>query len=264
MKHIESKDNPTFKQTLRIAQGHKVGSPPLIWLEGVHLAQAWLDAGHAVESAFFDAQRLVDTANTHTELRALAAAIPSANCLSLSSALMRQLSQVEQGQGVGLLVKAPHYDHSAVIDQNCIYLDRIQDPGNVGTLLRTMAAAGMKQAYLSPGCAWAWSQKALRSAQGAHFAIQIHEQVSANAFIQRLRIPLYATALEQAVSLYDIDFAPQIAWVFGNEGQGVAPALLDAAQRRVFIPQVATVESLNVAAAAAVCVFEQRRQALRS
>lgn len=258
MKHIESRDNPSFKQALRVAQGRKVGNPPLIWLEGIHLAQVWLEAGYDIESAFFDVQRL----STHIELQALVAVIPESQCLSVSTALMRQLSQVEQGQGVGLLVRAPQYDGQGRIDQNCIYLDRIQDPGNVGTLLRTMAAAGIKHAYLSPGCAWAWSQKVLRSAQGAHFAIQIHEQVSAQTFIQRLSIPLYATALEQAQSLYTIDFEPQVAWVFGNEGQGVAAELLSAATQRVFIPQEAKVESLNVAAAAAVCLFEQRRQAL--
>lgn len=258
MRHIESTDNPTFKQALRIAQGRKAGSPALIWLEGIHLAQAWLEAGYVIEIAFFDTQRLTEQA----ELLALLAQLPIQKCLSLSPALMRRLSQVEQGQGVGLLVQAPSYDEGVVIDQNCMYLDRIQDPGNVGTLLRTMAAAGIKQAYLSPGCAWAWSQKALRSGQGAHFAIQIHEQVPINDFIERLTIPLYATALEQAVSLYDIHFEPQVAWVFGNEGQGVAAELLAAAQQRVFIPQEASVESLNVGAAAAVCLFEQRRQAL--
>lgn len=258
MKQIESKDNATFKQALRIAQGRKIGHPPLLWLEGVHLAQAWLAAGFAIQTAFFDHSRLLEQA----ELQAIAAQLPESQCVGLSTALMRQLSQVEQGQGVGLLVQAPQYDDDVHIDQNCIYLDRIQDPGNVGTLLRTMAAAGIKQAYLSPGCAWAWSQKVLRSAQGAHFAIQIHEQVPAAAFIQRLKVPLYATALEQAVSLYAVPFTSQVAWVFGNEGQGVAPALLEAAAQRVFIPQEQQVESLNVAAAAAVCLFEQRRQVL--
>lgn len=258
MKYIESRDNPTYKQALRIAQDRKVGNPPLIWLEGIHLAQAWLEAGYEVEMAFFDSQRLAIEA----ELQAVATQLSVQQCLGLSAVLMRQLSQVEQGQGVGLLVQAPQYNERALINQSCMYLDRVQDPGNVGTLLRTMAAAGIKQAYLSPGCAWAWSQKVIRSAQGAHFVIQIHEQVPADIFIQRLTIPLYATALEDAVSLYSLRFPPQVAWVFGNEGQGVAPLLLEAAAQRVFIPQEAQVESLNVAAAAAVCLFEQRRQAL--
>lgn len=258
MKTIQSKDNPTFKQALRIAQGRKVGETPLVWLEGVHLAQAWLDAGYLVERVFFDMQRLTEQA----ELSALAQRLRLAPQFGLSSTLMQHLSQVEQGQGVGLLVKVPTYDESARITQNCVYLDRIQDPGNVGTLLRTMAAAGVTQAYLSSGCAWAWSQKVLRSAQGAHFVMEIHEQVSVSTFIERLAVPLYATALEQAVPLYTLKLPIKMAWVFGNEGQGVASELLAAAQHRVFIPQVPSVESLNVAAAAAVCLFEQRRQHL--
>lgn len=258
MKSIASRDNATFKRALRIAQGRKVGSPPLVWLEGVHLAQDWLQAGYTVEMAFFDESRLA----VEQELQQLAAALLKTECIALSPTLMRQLSQVEQNQGVGLLVSTPVYDEQARISENCVYLDRVQDPGNVGTLLRTAAAAGIKQVYLSPGCAWAWSQKALRSGQGAQFALQIHESIASDDFIQRLTIPMYTTALEQAQSLYEVAFASQVAWVFGNEGQGVAPELLTAAQQRVFIPQAPQVESLNVAAAAAVCLFEQRRQLL--
>lgn len=258
MKPIHSKDNPTFKKILRVAQGRKLGTPPLVWLEGIHLSQAWLDRGYQIEYALFDETRLAQD----PELQMIAACVAPQQSLSLSSSLMRQLSQVEQGQGVGLVVTPPDNTLSEQITHDCVYLDRLQDPGNVGTLLRTMAAAGIKQAYLSPGCAWAWSQKVLRSAQGAHFALHIHEGVTAEDFIRRLHVPLYATALEQAQSLYKVQIASQTAWVFGNEGQGVAPVLLKAAQQRVFIPQLETVESLNVAAAAAVCLFEQRRQRL--
>lgn len=258
MKPIHSKDNPTFKKILRVAQGRKLGQSPLIWLEGIHLSQAWLDAGYGFEYALFDESRL----EQDHQLQALARRTVNGENLALSSVLMRQLSQVEHGQGVGLVVTAPCSVLAQQIDHDCVYLDRVQDPGNVGTLLRTMAAAGVQHAYLSPGCAWAWSQKVLRSAQGAHFALQIHEGVALEDFIVRLAIPLYATALEQAQSLYRVAIAPQTAWVFGNEGQGVAPELLQAAQQRVFIPQVETVESLNVAAAAAICLFEQRRQRL--
>lgn len=258
MKIIQSKDNPTFKQLVRIAQGKKVGSPPYIWLEGLNLSRAWLDAGYAVHQAIFCQDRLEGAG----EVNALLARLDPSLCLALSAGLMRQLSQVEQGQGVGLVVQAPQPVLPSAINQSCVYLDRVQDPGNAGTLLRTLAAAGVKQAYLSPACAAAWSQKVLRSAQGAHFVLQIHENVSYESFLSRLQIPLYATALEQAQSLFETPLAEQAAWVFGNEGQGVAPELLLAADQRVFIPQVATVESLNVAAAAAICLFEHRRQHL--
>src|SRR5690606_4396398 len=124
----------------------------------------------------------------------------------------------------------------------------------------TAAAAGIDQAFLSPGCAGAWSPKVLRSAQGAHFAMRLYEEVDLAALHARLRVPLMATALEQAQSLYQQPLPRECAWLMGNEGQGVAAELLDLADCRVFIPQAAGVESLNVAAAAAICLFEQRRQ----
>src|SRR5690606_27214460 len=117
----------------------------------------------------------------------------------------------------------------------------------------------IQHAYLSTGCASAWSAKVMRSAQGAHFVMTIHEHVKLAALRGRLAVPLVATALDDAQSLYDTALPRRCAWVFGNEGQGVAPALLAQADLRVFIPQAAEVESLNVAVAAGVCLFEQRR-----
>ena len=258
MRYIQSKDNAQFKQLVRITQGKKTATGLLVWLEGIHLTQAWLDLGFEVLHAIFEVERLAQ----QPELQQLQQRLQAVDCIGLDSALMRQLSSVEQGQGVALVVRAPRYETAYGIDQACVYLDRIQDPGNLGTLLRTIVAAGIKEAYLSPGCAWAWSQKVLRSAQGAHFVLRIHEHVSQQDFLERVQLPVYATALEQAVPLYGLDLTQPIAWVFGNEGQGVHESLFAQATQRVFIPQVAQVESLNVAAAAAVCLFEQRRQLL--
>jgi TrmH family RNA methyltransferase len=150
----------------------------------------------------------------------------------------------------------------ARIEQNSLWLDRVQDPGNVGVLLRTAAAAGIQHIYLSPGCAAAWSSKVLRSAQGAHFAASIYEQADLATANKKRDIPLLATTLADATSLYEDTLPDQCVWLFGNEGQGVDARLLDLADRRVFIPQAPNVESLNVAAAAAICLFEHRRQRL--
>ena len=254
---IYSKDNPRFKQTLRVAQGKKT-QPPKVWLEGVHLCQSWLQSQQPIDYLVIDEHRLA----TDIELQQLYQQVESTQCLILSTALMRQLSQVEQNQGVALVVSAPQAPELHAIQRSALYLDRIQDPGNVGTLLRTAAAAGIQQVYLSPGCAWAWSQKVLRSAQGAHFALIIHEQIQVEQLLHHLHIPLYTTALEQAQSLYSCVLAPEAVWAFGNEGQGVAPELLTYADQRVYIPQAPLVESLNVAVAAGVCLFEHRRQQL--
>ncbi|MGB3288145.1 MAG: RNA methyltransferase [Burkholderiaceae bacterium] len=262
MKHISSRDNPLYKRMLRLAGGKRDAGMDVgdavqrVLLEGAHLCQAWLDYAGPPELALFDAEKLA----AQEELKDLARALDPSLCLSCDSRLAKGLSQVEHGQGVYFVVPVPAPQLPARIDRNCLWLDRIQDPGNVGTLLRTAAAAGMDQAYLSQGCAAAWSPKVLRSAQGAHFVMAIHEQVDLMALRERLTVPLVATALENARSLYEAPLPKDCAWVLGNEGRGVAADLLSAADRRVFIPQAENVESLNVAIAAGVCLFEQRRQ----
>lgn len=260
MKHISSRDNALYKQLLRLASGKREKgadshAAQRVVLEGVHLCQAWLQLVGVPELALFDLQKL----ETQPELQALANSLPASLCHSCEPRLAASLSQVGHGQGVYFLVTVPSPALPASINHNCLWLDRLQDPGNVGTLLRTAAAAGIRHAYLSTGCASAWSPKVLRSAQGAHFVMTIYEHADLAALRSRLAVPLIATALEGAQSLYDTALPAECAWVFGNEGQGVDAALLVQADLRVFIPQIAEVESLNVAVAAGVCLFEQRR-----
>lgn len=257
MKHISSRDNPQYKQLVRLIGGKRDGK---VVLEGVHLCQEWLRHKGLPDFALFDAQRLERDA----ELAALAAMLPSEIAVTCDSLLARRLSQVQESQGVYFTAAVPDEPLPDTIDSDCLWLDRIQDPGNLGTLLRTAAAADIGQVYLSAGCAGAWAPKVLRSAQGAHFAMRVYEQVDLAALHGRLHVPLVATSLLDAASLYDEPLPARCAWLMGNEGQGVAVQLLRLANRRVFIPQAAGVESLNVAVAAAICLFEQRRQQIRA
>lgn len=257
MKHISSRDNPAVKALAKLAgTAGKRGAPVL--LDGVHLCQAWLQHHGAPDQAVFDVDRL-----SQPDIAALAAAVPDSRCLALDARLMQSVASVESGQGVAFLVTPPALELPVAVEENCVLFDRIQDPGNVGTLLRTCAAAGVKRVFLATGTAAAWSPKVVRSGQGAHFALAIHEHVDLAGLLPRLRVPLVATALDGAQNLYAGRLPAQCAWVFGHEGQGVAPALLAAAELKVWIPHDAVaVESLNVGAAAAICLFEQRRQVL--
>ena len=144
-----------------------------------------------------------------------------------------------------------------------IVLDRVQDPGNVGAILRTAAAAGVQTLLTTPGTAACWAPKVLRAGMGGHFVLDIVENVTQDA-LQALaaHLPLAGTVLQGGQSLYGTDLRSPLAWVFGNEGEGIAPALQERLGLRLTIPQAAGVESLNVAASAAVCLFEQRRQRL--
>ncbi|AOB31087.1 RNA methyltransferase [Bordetella sp. H567] len=255
MKHIASRDNPLVKSLHRIAAtGGRRESQVL--LDGVHLCQAWLRHHGAPQRALFDAARLAQP-----EIAELVSALPTDICVGLETRLLSGLASVESDQGVAFLVQPPQPALPPRIDETCVLLDHVQDPGNVGTLIRTCAAAGIRRILLSEGCAAAWSPKVLRSAQGAHFAVELHERLDLAQVLPRLDVPLVATALQESISLYDANLPPCCAWVFGHEGQGIDAALLGAADLRVRIPHdVQAVESLNVAVAAAICLFEQRRR----
>ena len=254
MKLIQSSHNPSYRELLRLSQGK--GGDGQVLLEGVHLCQEWLRHCGLPELAVFDTERLEQQAELQA-LREQAAGVPMLAC---PPSLIKGLAQVKAPQGVFFVVCVQAPALPAAIEANSLWLDRIQDPGNMGTLLRTAAAAGVGQVYASAGCADAWSPKVLRAAQGAHFALQLYEKVDLQALCQRLRVPLLATSLEGAGSLYEGGLPASCAWVFGNEGQGVQAQLLARADRRVFIPQAAGVESLNVTVAAGICLFEQRRR----
>ena len=144
--------------------------------------------------------------------------------------------------------------------ESCLLLEGIQDPGNLGSLLRSAVAAGLKQAFLSKGCVFAWSPKVLRAGQGAHFFLDLHESAPLTAIAERFPGTVVATDPRAGASLFDADLSGRIAWIFGAEGGGVSPALAACAGLRLRIPMAGPAESLNVAAAAAICLFEQVRQ----
>lgn len=258
MKHIASRENPQFKQLQRLAQ-HAGRRGERAILEGVHLCQTWLASSLAPTLAVFDGERL-----GHPEVSALLAetqaVLPERQILILPPALLKQLETVETGQGVLFVIDPPAPQLPSQLAEPMVWLDRVQDPGNVGTILRICAATGVRRVVMSTGCAAAWSPKVLRGGQGAHFALIIHEQVDLNACIGRLDVPLVVTTLDHAQDLYSTALPPVCAWVFGHEGQGVAPDLQAAAAWRVRIDHAPAVESLNVGVAAALCLFEQRRQ----
>lgn len=276
MLHISSRDNPLYKHVKRLMQGRERHASPdtdalpasdqsgksrpdrlALVLEGVHLCQDWLKHRGQPARAIFDAQRLQHS----SELQDLAKRVHGQYAVSMDTSLVQSISAVAKGQGVVFVVEHDRAVQPERITQACIWLDRIQDPGNVGVLLRTAAAAGIKHAYLSHECASAWSPRVLRSAQSAHFVMDLYEQADLLQSCERLAIPLYATALrDDAVSLYEEPLPAPCVWVFGNEGQGVHPGLLAKADRCFYIPQDPCVESLNVGIAAGICLFEQRRQ----
>ncbi|MGB4063718.1 MAG: RNA methyltransferase [Azonexus sp.] len=256
MKQIQSRDNPFFKSLKRLAEsGRERRKTGQTLLDGVHLVEAY-------EAAFGPVDTLIvaESAQAGGEV---AGFVEGRETVILADALMRDLGLVDTPSGLLALIKTPGANATVNRKKDAILIDGVQDPGNVGTLLRTAAAAGIKQALLSPGCASAWSPKVLRAGQGAHFALAIYEEVDLGGFMVAYEGTTAVTCLDDAASLYTARLDGPIAWVFGAEGQGVRPELIAAAGLRIKIPMPGAVESLNVAAAAAVCLFEMvRRRAM--
>lgn len=253
MKLIHSRDNAFFKQLKRLAEsGRERRKTGRTLLDGVHLVEAYEAVNGPVETLV-----VAESALDGGEIATL---IGNRETVVLADALMRDLGLVDTPSG--LLAVAAMPSAPARPDAGCdaVLLDGIQDPGNVGTLLRTAAAAGIRQVLLSPGCAAAWSPKVLRAGQGAHFVLAIHEDADLPSFVATYRGRVAVTCLTDSTSLYEAGLQGPLAWIFGAEGQGVRRELIEAADLRIRIPMPGAVESLNVAAAAAVCLFEALRR----
>lgn len=255
---IQSRDNAQYKHVRQLCssvQARRKAGQTVI--EGVHLCQAWLDH-RGMPALCVVGESAAKQAEIATMLEACVAG--AITCLSLPDALFAPLSQVENGIALLFIINTPTPSPIGVIQGGTVLLDGLQDPGNLGSILRSSAAAGIAHVVCGSGTVSAWSPKVLRSAMGAHFVLNIIEDAELAPLIAAATVPVYATSSHAAMSLYQADLRQPSAWLFGQEGRGVAPELLTLASQRLIIPQHAQIESLNVAASAAICLFEQVRQ----
>ncbi|HPU53912.1 MAG TPA: RNA methyltransferase [Burkholderiaceae bacterium] len=262
---IRSRDNAAFKQLLRItASARERRQLGVSFIEGIHLCDSYLrrfgpprQVVHT-EAALDDPQvrLLVEAAANGGPTPALS----GGRFVELAEGLFGELSQVEHGIGIAYVIDTPADVLPAVLDSDAVYLDGLQDPGNVGTILRTCAAVGVNRVITAPGTAWCWSPKVLRAGMGAHFALEIHESVAWEQVLTLLRTPIMATAAQAPRTVWQADLRGPRLWLFGSEGSGLDPDRQGPALQWVSIPQRPAIESLNVAVAAAVCLFEQLRQ----
>lgn len=257
MKHIASAANPRYKALLQLRDKAKARAEEgRALLDGIHLVQAYYQRHGAPELLAISKSAAEDE-----EIQRLLEALEADEVLQLDDALFKKLSTVESPTGIIAAVKIPAPGIAAEqVTGPCVLLEDIQDPGNLGTLLRTAAAAGMADVLLSPKCADAWSPRVLRAGMGAHFQLQVHEHCDLAAFATTYAGRVIAASLEASKSLYETDLVGDVAFVFGNEGAGLSGELVTASDERVYIPMAPGTESLNVGAAAAVCLFERARQ----
>jgi TrmH family RNA methyltransferase len=277
-KEIRSRKNPHIKLLKDLVMGGRLRrSHNAAWVEGERLCRSYFDTQTSLPILVASEKLLladvVASAPRGIQSFREVWTIP-ADCFS-------EITQIESSLGWGLVIEVPIPSGSnddlsnnetqlsagrkALMQSAVVIVDRIQDPGNLGALLRSAAAAGIAQCWCVTGTVDPWSPKVLRAAMGAHFQITIRQGVDARQAIDACRLRgfhLLSTANHpDAVSLYaaELQLNQPIAWVFGQEGDGVAQEFLSEAQV-VVIPQTAAVESLNVAVAAGICFFEMRRR----
>lgn len=255
---ISSINNSNYKHLVKLVNQPKVRRRTLeTVLHGIHLCEAYLDAGKRPKQVFYS-----QGADHDDEVRQILSQTSqsAAEHFQMPTSTQRLISGVDNGVGLAFVIDIPAPELAYPPSETALFLDGVQNPGNVGTMLRIAAAAGVKAIYLSTDSSSAWSPKALRAGMGGQLKVEIYENCDLADLVQKTTLPVMATALSANQTIYEADLSGPVVWLFGSEGTGVSHQLLQNATHKVTIPQAEGVESLNVAAAAAICLFEQRRQ----
>ena len=266
---ITSRDNPLLQRLRRL-----LGEPAayrregVICIEGEHLCSAFVQRRGRPKLVV-----LAESAWQRPELRGLVQAGDEVQLLS--DRLFEQVSALPSPAGIAFLADLPA-DHMPRPAEAAVLLDRLQDPGNVGSILRSASALGVRQVWATPGTAALWSPKVLRAGMGAHFGLTLCESVDVSSLAPQTRAsvqgsaqtarqaaapaPWLATSSHADAMLGQVALPEPCVWVMGHEGQGVAEEILRHCALSVRIPQPGGEESLNVAAAAAICLYESARR----
>jgi TrmH family RNA methyltransferase len=265
---ITSKENPLFKEIRNLqATGSKGQKTRLAsgqaLLEGVHLVQTWVGdpALRTLLTSEIGLQNveISQAVYEHIEI------CPDTKVYQLDSTLWDLLSELVNAPHIAGLLDLPKSSLTApqsiaTLAGDVLILDRIQDAGNVGSILRTAAAAGFTQVIAVTGCAHLWSTKVLRAGMGAHRLLDLYEGWSNQQVLSAVTASMLAASADAECEIFSLQKELQhpVAWIMGSEGQGVSEDLL-AQAKEVSIPIDARVESLNVSTAAAICLFETMR-----
>ena len=245
LEHITSANNPLIRELRKLSVDNTAyRKQGRVWLEGDHLCRAALERGFKPALALFSESYwpIAKVIYTHTAIKNIV----------LPDALFTSIGGLESSASLGFVMDVPA---APTLDPNSasLILDRVQDAGNVGSMLRSAAAFGFGQVIALKGTAALWSPKVLRAGMGAHFGLQLLESMEPEA-LAALAVPLVVTSSHGGDVLGQTRLPAPCAWVMGHEGQGVSEQLMALAAVKVRIAQPGGEESLNVAAAAAICL----------
>ena len=252
-KHIISRDNAIFKQLKRLSENARErGKENKTLLDGVHLIDSYLQAFGEPELL------IIPEGKSSFEATNLMQTLSDVKTVMFPTLMFAELTPVASSTGILALVKIPQIAPPETI-KFALILEDIQDPGNLGGMLRTALGAGVDAVYCSKGCTDAWSPKCLRGGQGAQFYLPMLENLNIVEVIENFAGNTYATTLD-GDSLYVQDLTKPTAFVIGNEGAGLTKATIQATSHQLSIPMNPQLESLNATVAAAICLFERKRQ----
>jgi RNA methyltransferase, TrmH family len=244
---LRSRDNPRVRRWARLARDsslrRKAGRAIV---EGPHLLAAMLEQG--LEPIY-----VLATANGLERNEALVIKAKVEPVL-LSEGVFRAIADADHPQGIAAEIEIPEIKTNSA--SQCVFLEGVQDPSNVGAIVRSAAAFGVGEVVLDRGCADVWSPKVLRAGMGGHFRLNLRVSADLDAEIERVKCTPVCTVPRGGVPLRQADLGGRLGWIFGAEGQGVSLALQECAALRITIPTAAGTESINVAAAAAICLHE--------
>jgi len=252
---LRSRDNPRIRRWRRlIADRQSRRRARRAWIEGTRLIAAFLDTGRTPVALILNAQ-----AGASPDVSRLVARAGIAPVL-LSKSVFAELADTETPQGIAAEIEIPDPAVESGDVAQCVFLDGVRDPGNLGSILRSAFAFGVQEMFLGGGCADPWSPKVLRAAMGAHFALRITETPDLAGRFTAFAGERICTVPQGGTPVQDLDLSSRHAWAFGGEARGVSTELATAATQLARIPMVQTAESLNVAIAAAICLYEAARQ----
>ena len=242
---VTSRDNPLLKDLRKLsADTTAYRKQARFWVEGDHLCRAALDRGWKPSTAIFS--------ESYWPLAPVEYAQSAIKSVVIPDNLFRELSGLESPARMGFVLDLP-VERAMQPLAATVILDRVQDAGNVGSILRSAGAFGFRQVIALRGTAALWSPKVLRAGMGAHFGLSLMEGVDVSA-LAALAVPVVVTSSHQGELIQRLALPSPCAWALGHEGQGVCQELMDRAAVHVRIGQPGGEESLNVAAAAAICL----------
>lgn len=251
MKHIESIKNNKVKQWKKLQKKKEREQSGTFIIEGFHLVEEALKVDNLVEEIIISEDRSIpkEWDLNHVEL---IYAVPN---------VLKEISETETPQGVAAICRIPEENERAIQpNQKILLLDNVQDPGNVGTMIRTADAAGIDMVILGEGCADLYSSKVIRSTQGSIFHLPI-ARGDLKSFIthcKELQTPVYGTSLQNGVPFQEVQPSESFALILGNEGKGMAQEHLDMTDQNLYIPIYGQSESLNVGVAAGILMYYLR------